>query len=541
MIAPRTKQMDWVVFAGWTILIIVGQWLLPHDSIRLQWLAALWMWGGIWLVRRSSCLPFLLMTLPAFMCEIHRPWAWAQVLLAWGFLLRILIESRPGKREWLLMAAMGAVLVFFSWPLDYAARFEELAAYSKSELLHQWIQPQAVWAIFPFRQTVDRLLIAWLCMLLIRRKDYFSTPRLAGAFIFAAVMAILANYAAVFVPWYEPHSFLGTTNYGIYKDRLFHGAGYNQYYISFVVAPGLPWILMPFRMRRLSWTIGLVGLLIPLIFARQFALYLAMMAMVGVALIELVPVLANRERREKWKHHLRLGRRARMMVILTLLCSLGFSFTWAARMGALDKDSPLRRQMLYPLKYLRADYFQQQRAERRIAKRKSAVSSNPKREQLKRITKKPAKKVSVSRQLQSMDMARMNMWRLALRHSLKHHLWRGAGAGTWAPFHRAAPRSRRIYFAHAHNCYVDLVFEYGVLPMMFVFAFAFMSFVKIGRQKRRMKRVWIYYLTALAVLALGQHLLYAFTTMCAIIPAVVLLCKAWTNSSGNEGSRNARV
>ena len=84
----RGPRMDRIVLGGWVGLALLGQGVLPFASFGLQLFASLWLFAGIFLVRRSACLPLVLLTCPVFMCEIHRPWAWVQVVLV-GLLLAV--------------------------------------------------------------------------------------------------------------------------------------------------------------------------------------------------------------------------------------------------------------------------------------------------------------------------------------------------------------------------------------------------------------------------------------------------------------------
>ena len=539
MIAPRTKTMDYLVYGGWTALIILGQWLLPFESRVVQWMATLWMWGGILVVRRSACLPFLLMTLPVFMCEIHRSWAWAQVAMAWFFLIRLLVEDRPSRREWGVLLAAGLIVGFYSWPLDYVDRFENLSRFTSSQLLQQWFQPQAVWAIFAFRQTADRLLLTGLCVLLIGRREYFSTHRLAAAFLYAAVMAILANYATAILPWHEPHRFLGTSNYGAFKGRLLHGAGYNQHYMSFVMALGLPWLFIPLGRKRFAFTMGLIGLMIPLILIEQLAFRLTVLVLMGLGLLLMAPAMWNRTRRRKLRQHYRLPAGYRRYAVLTFVLALGITALWGWRLGA-DGQASLLRVHVKDLLVRSSPEARYRMAERLLES--DQLSEAQKRQLERRMRRYVSGKdedepeehdesVPLTERLEKVDAARTHMWKLAWDRLHEHSLWRGDGAGTWASFHRAAPRRARMYFAHAHNTYVDLAFEYGIIPVAILLLAAMAGLLRLCVGRFHAGRLWLFYFVALAVLAMGQHLLYAFSTAVALIPGLVLLGRAFRRKS----------
>ena len=117
------------------------------------------------------------------------------------------------------------------------------------------------------------------------------------------------------------------------------------------------------------------------------------------------------------------------------------------------------------------------------------------------------------------------MWFLGLRASIKHDIWRVAGAGTWARFHKNQPRATRTYFAHMHNTYLDLIFEYGLIPMLMIYLLCAVAVVRIAVWGV-VNRLWLFYLLGIAVMALGQHLFYAFTSMCLLLPVFIIIPKA---------------
>ncbi len=544
MPVARSARIDRFVFAGWTVLIIIGQWILPFESSGLQWMAALWMWIGIGVVRRPACLPFLLMTLPVFMCEIHRSWAWAQVAMTWCLLLRVIVEDRPTRREWIALLIIGAVVGFLSWPLNHADRFADLARFTAAQKWHQWFHPQAAWAIFPFRQTADRVLIAWLCALLLGRKEYFCTRRLAGAFVFAAVMTLLANYASTLIPWHEAHRFLGTSNFGAFKGRLMHGAGYNQHYLSIIVTLALPWFFLPLTRNYLARTIGWIGLLLPLVLLQQIAFRLAVIAMLVLAVAMVLPALFSRAGRRKLARHYRFKAGEGRRVIVILLLSLAVTAGWALRLGIANELSLLKLQLQYTYtrttpeewrekgrELLESDHVSEQRKKRIESKmkkraRKMAAAEETEREASAESAPPEAETDGLGDRLEQVDAFRMHMWRLAWSHSRAHHWWRGAGAGTWAPFHRAYPRAYRIYYAHTHNTYVDLLFEYGIIPMACVFLAVLVGLIRLACGYVQGGRIWLFYFAGAGVLAMGQHLFYAFTTQVALIPGILLIFRA---------------
>lgn len=545
----RSARIDGCVFVGWTVLIIAGQWLLPFESRALQWVATLWMWAGIWIVRRPACLPFLLMTLPVFLCEIHRSWAWAQVGMAWWFLLRLVLEDRPTRREWIALLIIGAAVGFLSWPLDQADRFTDLARFTAAQKWHQWFHPQATWALFPFRQTADRVLIAWLCILLLGRAEYFSTRRLAGAFVYAAVMTLLANYASTLIPWHEAHRFLGTSNFGAFKGRLMHGAGYNQHYLSVIVTLGLPWFFLPLARKYRARTIGWIGLLPPLLLLQQLAFRAAVVAMLLLAVAMWSPVLFSRVKRKQIARHYRLRAGDGRRMALILLASLAVTMGWALRLGVASELSLLKLQLQYTYtrmspeeryekgrQLLESDRVSEQRKKRIASKMKKQARKMEAAQQAERARPEESalgdesgadvESGGISDRLEEVDAFRMHMWRLAWTHSREHHLWRGAGAGTWAPFHRSHPRAYRIYYAHTHNTYIDLLFEYGIIPTALAGLAVLIGLIRLACGRVRAGRIWLFYFAGAGVLAMGQHLFYAFTTQIALIPGIVLILRA---------------
>jgi len=77
-----------------------------------------------------------------------------------------------------------------------------------------------------------------------------------------------------------------------------------------------------------------------------------------------------------------------------------------------------------------------------------------------------------------------------------------------------------------HNMYLDLVFEYGVIPMLLIYGLCAVAFFRIALGYGGVSRLWLLYLVPLAILATGQHLLYAFTHLCLLLPAFMLIWRA---------------
>jgi hypothetical protein len=90
-----------------------------------------------------------------------------------------------------------------------------------------------------------------------------------------------------------------------------------------------------------------------------------------------------------------------------------------------------------------------------------------------------------------------------------------------------------MYFAHMHNTYLDLIFEYGVVPMVLLFGAAGVAFFRILWGRGGVPRFWILYFVGLTVVAIGQHLLFAFTSMCLLLPAFILVPHALVATGRN--------
>ncbi len=558
----RTRQTDWIVFGGWTALLVLGQMLLPFSSSLLQIVAVLWMCGGVFVLRKASCLPFLLMTLPAFLCEIHRPWAWAQMVMACCFLLRMLRDERLNRREWLILIGIVSAVFLLSWPLDFMERLRGIFEQPKRIIAWQFFHPEAVWGMFSFRQTFDRSLIAALAALLVLRGAWFSTPRVAYAFAYAAVMALLAGFAAALIPWHEPHRFLGTTNVAVHRGHLFQGAGTNVHYLAHTLVFGLPWLCRPLRAKRYGWTLGLLGLFVPVLWIRQRAMVVAMLAMVMLATLfrlrfwrrgkaiqkpedanlkSMTPdtrhptpdtcadstaavasssLLFRPIRQSHSPLHWPLAMRARAGFVLAVC--LAVSGLWLMRSGIGDSDSRLRRHIrrLYRVEPLRDMTSSSSRDGGKISREPETIP-------LKLASVVPTSRLVEI--LKRVDFVRGETWARALTHVRANYFWRGAGAGAWAPFHRAN-RTRdwtgTWYWAHAHNTYVDVLFEYGMVPVAVAALLAVFGLVRLVRGKVYAGRLWLLYIVGLAALAISQHLLFSFRTLPALLPAFVLLGRA---------------
>ena len=74
-----------------------------------------------------------------------------------------------------------------------------------------------------------------------------------------------------------------------------------------------------------------------------------------------------------------------------------------------------------------------------------------------------------------------------------------------------------------HNTYLDLLFEYGVIPMMILYGLCALAFFRIAFVQSGVSRLWLLYLVPVVIMALGQHLFFAFTHLCLLLPAFILI------------------
>jgi O-antigen ligase len=75
-----------------------------------------------------------------------------------------------------------------------------------------------------------------------------------------------------------------------------------------------------------------------------------------------------------------------------------------------------------------------------------------------------------------------------------------------------------------HNTYLDLTFEYGLVPMALFFALAAIALGRLAVSAGGAK-VWLFYLAGIGAVAMGQHLLYSFSSMVATLPAAMVLSR----------------
>lgn len=319
--------------------MVLGQSILNFASKPLQWVAVIWLLCGIILVRRSSCIPLLLLSYPAFMCEIQRDWAWAQVLTALLFFVRVITESRFSGKQLTGLALFGLVVVITSWPYNTGELLSELRHYSGRDLLLQWFHPRATWAIYPLRTAFDRTLFWMLLYALILSGKYFSTHRVWHAYMIAGVMMLSAAYGAALLPWQKPHLFLGTTNHASHEEYLFHGAGYNPYFFTMPMVSILPMFLIPIAKRRDGFFPTLIILAFPIVYASQRAIGLGMMAIFIASCV--YAFLSVRSCEQRLASYRRLGRLIprKSAVLLLHLFSSAILVAWLYSVSAFDAGS----------------------------------------------------------------------------------------------------------------------------------------------------------------------------------------------------------
>lgn len=567
----RSRTLDQVVVGVWFGLLLCGQVVLPVESRVLEWIAAAWLWIGILVVRRTVCLPLIILTCPAFMCETRRAWAWVQPVVLWLFLARILVEKRLRLRDYLVIVFAGTVVFALSWPHNAGVLLLKLRAYPAVELFHQWRAPHASWAMFPFRQAVDRALMAAVCAALVRTGGYVSSHRIFRALGGAMFLAVAAAFGAALVPWQTHHRFLGTTNYSSYGVHVFHGAGFNVNFFATLAALGVPWVFCwPNRERR-GMVIGCVGALLPLLMIEQLALQLVFVGylLLAVALVVAAipcPTLLKRcgirvrglvSQWPKWGSTLflttllsaawllcvwgRLAAKIKMQVSviagrggtavglpgLLLVCVVLVLAFCAGRLrercsrGAFRRLQGLAARRCALGVAVLAGVCTALCVHQVYAGRSEASIRSSK---LRR---------SVLRVLRC-DRARGPMWRMGFRATVRKPFV-GHGAGTWARYQKAQRRSSSKYYAHMHNTYLDLMFEYGLVVAVALFSLCAFGVLRVAFMPGIGNRLWLFYFAGVAVIALGQHLLYAFTSMCLLLPGSVLLAGQFSvKSRGDE-------
>lgn len=516
LLYKRSFHFDTIAMAGWLLLLFTGQSIINFKSPILEGIAILWMVISILCVRKTMCIPFLILCYPAFMCENHRENAYLLMLFSLLLLMRILIENRHkySLRNYLLIFLGGVITLFLSWPEKSENLILRLIALNKKEFIKSFLAPEAVWAIFPFRQAFDRALITMLCIAVGAAKEYFSTPKIWFALWIATIMALFQAYSGIIIPWHLPHRFLGTSNYGVYEYFLFHGAGYSIHFLSIIIAIGIPFFFFPDGKPIKYIKYGTTVLIIPAIIYPQKALIIALTAFILTCGVLALSRLKNFTKRYSLITF--------ATNFITGLLSFGLVFSWI-----------YEAKTIYPL----SRHFKRQIKEHRILKRiiynKESSEITTKQKQETENIQKPFYNRYTSflenyncnifeKWLFQQDKARGEMWIIGFRTIIKECIILGKGAGTWARFHRDSPRLTRQYFAHMHNSYLDFAFEYGILCSIILFILIILTLILLLKGKFLGGKFWLVYYVSVGCMALGQYLLFAFSTSILLIPMFIL-------------------
>lgn len=136
--------------------------------------------------------------------------------------------------------------------------------------------------------------------------------------------------------------------------------------------------------------------------------------------------------------------------------------------------------------------------------------------------------------LSKFDPARANMWVMGTKHAIQEGVWRGSGAGTWARFHRKH-RITRLYFEHMHNFYLNLIFEYGIIPMLAIYLLTALILLRLLQGRSGLPRAWLLWFAGVSGIGMGFDLLYFPLTLFGLfLLGVVVLAKSWrTQQTGN--------
>lgn len=560
MFSFSRSLIDRIMVGGWIAILLTGQAVLNVECRPLEWFALLWLCVGMLAVRSTVCLPLLLLTCPAFMCEIHRYWAPGQILVVCVWLGRMLVERRFSTRQYLCIALTGAVVFAWSWPGTAPELIVKLKAESWHELLRQWLHPQAVWPMFPFRQASDRALVAMVGAVVALDHRYFASGTVWKALRWCGLLALMAAFSAALIPWQKSHVFLGTANYAVVGNSLFHGAGSNLHYFAVLVAVGLPWLLIPFGSSRIR-PLGAIALLLPTVFVLQEAYWLSVAASIAAVIGFLVYALMANARLGKLARRVWGSRRRVAQAGLLLVVSLVVSVSWFWKLRFWDAGSILWQiwkpnyvvvrpfvgiiicllvtglvaLLCLPLvsrwqrrhaAFVRPKAGRQYRSVVLIGALAVVVLAGwfvaTHRPLIPALHRLFDNRLALSARV---DQSRAAMWKLGMNHSLEH-VWKGGGAGTWARFHRSQPRPYREYYAHMHNTYLDLIFEYGLVPMLMVYGLCGIALLRIAFGYGGVSRLWLLYFIPVATMALSQHLFFAFTHLCLLLPAFVLVPRA---------------
>jgi hypothetical protein len=213
-----------------------------------------------------------------------------------------------------------------------------------------------------------------------------------------------------------------------------------------------------------------------------------------------------------------------------------FSLSWLFAMGLTCPNSPLRQKLHADLHWSNSRWANPV-AYGPVATPAPAPEAIP-ATQVRAALAQPEPVGRVQQILAHIDPARAHMWSLGARHISSTGLWRGEGAGTWARFHRSQPRPSSLYFAHMHNTYLDLAFEYGLIPLILAGLLILTGLLRLLLGRTRQPRIWMLYFAGMGIVALGQHLFFSFFSICLVIPGVLVLVQAGRPSRNRKASLN---
>jgi hypothetical protein len=565
----KNKQLlSQIVITGWCLLVIAGQGIFSSEIKWLEYFSVLWVISGILLIEASDAIGLLILTYPAFMCEKHREWAWVQPLLVLAFLFRILFfDSQLSRIKKLTVCLVGVITLVVSLPSDATELIGKLFLLPERQAVLLLARPDASWFTFPLRASIDRALIAMLVTVAVIGRTMFSSHRIWLAWWLSAVIAIVTTLCGVLLPWQKPHHFLGTTNYPFHEMRLFHGPGYNIHFFSLLVIISLPSFFLPVHDKLFYLRLASIGVLPPILFIHQRAFTLSILMILLCSILFIL--LRHLERGyNPFLSAINSPGSVKLKHVVCLVSGLLLTCAWFIKMGGLDSNSLIRQQLSRRWKtFFTMDAIESSGVILPSTNKKPSLPSTPPisisgGDSVSRtpvgnnstdkandiactssppiiVTNVPSmsgvsqdrRKLPLPYHLKNWiihyDPARGEMWWLCIKTCVEKYLWYGAGAGTWGRFHRLQPRPKKHpYYAHLHNTYLDIMFEYGIIPSVVIFMLCAMACFKIISGKTCISRYWLFYIIGAGVMAAGQHLLYSFSTTVLIFPIFVVIWRA---------------
>jgi O-antigen ligase len=79
-----------------------------------------------------------------------------------------------------------------------------------------------------------------------------------------------------------------------------------------------------------------------------------------------------------------------------------------------------------------------------------------------------------------------------------------------------------IYHPHMHNTFLDLAFEYGLIPALLGYCIGIVLIFRILFSRRRPHRLWIFYCLSVVTMATFQHLFYTLMQTILLLPLLLL-------------------